>query len=631
MNGHIGLLRCGYRVAGASGAVAGTAARLDRLAREAAPAAMADALDRALGDDPTVYVLREVRSELVLGGEAEPDGRLARRWGDHLARSVLQAIADAGRHGDSANLVRFDDEADHLARFLEDLLDGHAWDHWFHARFSALRGTDPGVAAGTVLLEHRQQAPAVLGLLARRGVLDRLLGLLDQPTLRLLWRGDEDGRPPDDPETARPVFLAALRLIDRLELWDGRRPDTARLWAAWLATGARPPDWGDQTELEATLVDAFRLLADRGHLRPPPDPAEATFQARLELALGELDWLDGKRLRSLLVRLLATCRARRPLPPRPARRQATPRQRELLADLARLVRSGVPLGDGPLDSAGAALRLYAALVADRPRWRDDPAARAVIERLLAAAAGTGNGRAQDPVAALGPDGAALVAAIARSPSAVPEDAVVDTDCAGVFLLLRAAVDARLPRLAERLGAPPIEAVLLGLGLRWAGRGAVVRGRIDPGLALLTGPGNPWALADLRAAWKAVGREQHRRWQSELVALPGLAEPPDEVELGALAGGRLRLTHADRTLALGALGLLRVWGRWLRGFSGSSAAFLLDGFVRRPGQVARLGDDLLVRLEPRPLDVVLAIAGYTDELDLRPLNGTGRLRFQVGGS
>ena len=56
--------------------------------------------------------------------------------------------------------------------------------------------------------------------------------------------------------------------------------------------------------------------------------------------------------------------------------------------------------------------------------------------------------------------------------------------------------------------------------------------------------------------------------------------------------------------------------------------IVDSFVRRPGHVARTGDDLFVQLEPRPLDVVLAIAGYTDELDLRPLYGAGRLRFEV---
>jgi hypothetical protein len=256
----------------------------------------------------------------------------------------------------------------------------------------------------------------------------------------------------------------------------------------------------------------------------------------------------------------------------------------------------------------------------------------VIERLLAAAAGTGNGQEQGAVAALGPDGAALVATLARGPGALPAaDGAVDTNCAGVYLLLRSVTDARLPALIDRLGAPPIGAILLGFGLRWSSEAACVGGRIDPGLVLLGGPQGPRTLDDLRDAWAVIGRRRQRRWQAELLALPGLADPAAEAELPALAHGQLGLPHADRVLALGALALLHAWARWLRGFSASSAPFLLNSFVRRPGRVARVGDDLVVWLEPRPLDVLLTLAGYTDELDLTPLYGRGRLRFEVGGS
>jgi hypothetical protein len=43
----------------------------------------------------------------------------------------------------------------------------------------------------------------------------------------------------------------------------------------------------------------------------------------------------------------------------------------------------------------------------------------------------------------------------------------------------------------------------------------------------------------------------------------------------------------------------------------------------------LAPRVLGRQHPvRPLDVVLTVAGYTDELDLAPLVGQGRARFEV---
>ena len=84
----------------------------------------------------------------------------------------------------------------------------------------------------------------------------------------------------------------------------------------------------------------------------------------------------------------------------------------------------------------------------------------------------------------------------------------------------------------------------------------------------------------------------------------------------------------RRSGLAAAALLRRWSAWLRGFSSSSIPFPLERFVRRPGLVLRVGDDVEARLGRRPLDVVLDLAGYTDPLDLTPLWGSGQLRLEV---
>jgi hypothetical protein len=101
-------------------------------------------------------------------------------------------------------------------------------------------------------------------------------------------------------------------------------------------------------------------------------------------------------------------------------------------------------------------------------------------------------------------------------------------------------------------------------------------------------------------------------------------------LAALDAGRLGIPQADLTLALCAAALLRLWARWLRGFAGSSAGYLLERFVRRPGRIARAGEELTVVLPPAPLDVVLEMAGYAGTCESDPALGHRRVHLLLGG-
>ena len=115
-----------------------------------------------------------------------------------------------------------------------------------------------------------------------------------------------------------------------------------------------------------------------------------------------------------------------------------------------------------------------------------------------------------------------------------------------------------------------------------------------------------------------------------------AEEADQTALAAafaaLEGGRLKRAGDDLTVALAAIATLRIWARWLRGFSESSVPYLLDRFVRRTGRLRIAGDDTLdVDLAPSAFDEVLRMAGYLD-----PLEGAGwlegrRVTFSSGGT
>ncbi|MFN8451268.1 MAG: hypothetical protein U0521_22475 [Anaerolineae bacterium] len=85
-----------------------------------------------------------------------------------------------------------------------------------------------------------------------------------------------------------------------------------------------------------------------------------------------------------------------------------------------------------------------------------------------------------------------------------------TECVGVFLLMRALLDLRLRGLVEQhpfLPEPPPKrwsALLLALGVRWAGKRAVRRGRVDPGLAIFAG-------IDIRTTRAPTLATQRARW------------------------------------------------------------------------------------------------------------------------
>jgi hypothetical protein len=757
VNGTIGRLHCRYQVVGDQPAARRARARLDRLTGDQVPRVMAEALDRTLGADPAVYVLRQVETRLLWTSWDDPDEHLARRWGEHLARAILRSLAQPGQGG--PDLVRFDDEADYAGRFLADLISGTAWNQWYYRPFQHLRAKGTAGAAAAVLAEQDTRLPAVLAVVHRHGALERLLAAVDDTTLERLWHGRADADADDDATAMRPLLLAALRLADRLGLWAGERPELERAWDAYRETDPPKVSWRDPQALTAAVVAVLRQLGRDGWLRRPPELGDERFGSELDLALHDLDWLDTAMLRTTLPRLLdrrdpdrasptapaqarlvapahadqpaevragpahadlpAEVRARpahadqpspgaapylakpahttvpsadsaadlatptwsggrgpsapapRPpddvveLPARPRDGGPTLRQRRLLADLAGLVgdrdgAGGLPrLGPGRVDTAASALLVQGALVAAAPGWGDDPAAKAMVQRLLAAAArlagDPSSGEAARRLAAGDADGALRLLPAATRAAAAPayrfladmgreavvvavalaglgpgaQDRAIWSGSAGVFLLLRAVMDARLASLVEATGYPPLASVLLAVGLRWAGPPGAQHGQVDPGLAVLAGLDCPVTLDGLRSTWAGTRPRDHRRWREALAARVGMERLPRAP--AALRDGRLGLPAADAAIGSTATALLGTWSRWLRGFSSSSVPFLLDGFVRRPGEVLEEAGQVLVRLEPRPLDVVLKLAGYTDELDLRPLGRRGRLRFEVMAS
>jgi len=77
-------------------------------------------------------------------------------------------------------------------------------------------------------------------------------------------------------------------------------------------------------------------------------------------------------------------------------------------------------------------------------------------------------------------------------------------------------------------------------------------------------------------------------------------------------------------------LLRLWTRWLRGFSRASVPYVLEQFIRRPGRIEERADEIAVILLSGPLDPVLEMSGYLASTPPIPWLSHRRVSFRVEG-
>src|SRR6266478_3708192 len=132
MQTRIGHVHIRYRVPERSASSAALLPSLERIVREHIAGFCDRALAEVFEDDPTVYVLRSVSAPVsIFAARATLESRLAAQWGHRLSGAITRAVMAA----ESSNLVRFDNQADFVARFLTDIVTGRAWDQWYYGAF----------------------------------------------------------------------------------------------------------------------------------------------------------------------------------------------------------------------------------------------------------------------------------------------------------------------------------------------------------------------------------------------------------------------------------------------------------------------------------------------------------------
>jgi hypothetical protein len=101
-------------------------------------------------------------------------------------------------------------------------------------------------------------------------------------------------------------------------------------------------------------------------------------------------------------------------------------------------------------------------------------------------------------------------------------------------------------------------------------------------------------------------------------------------LEALSLGHLGELDGDLQVTLLAVALVRLWTRWLSRFSESSVPYVLRNFIRRAGTIHAHAEGLTVDLEPMPLDIVLELSGYLEEIVRVPWLDGRSIRFRIRG-
>ncbi|HEY0606887.1 MAG TPA: hypothetical protein VGD58_28465 [Herpetosiphonaceae bacterium] len=378
MHGRIHNLRYHYRTIGAPGTANVLKSRLDRLGKQQVAEACAEALDQAMGDDPTVYVIRRVTSRLALRSRLT-DEQIARSWGRQMAKAIMQRLAGTG--DDSSQVVQFESQAVYVAHFIADLLENRAWSHWYYTPFQTLQALPPQSALQAVLAEHHAELPAILAALHRSRALDPLLAALEPAAQQALWTNIDHSDSAASVPALRPLFVAALHLAEQLQLGTLEQATAEALLAAY-ARRSPPIDWRDTRSLALTVIAMLRWLFDRGDVFARP--RDTHWRAHLAVALTDLDWLDTLWLQDALEELLSPHTMIRPeLPARPPAAGPTARQRQLCADLAAVLRSArLRLDPQTPDSPANRLRLYAALLDRAPQWAGDSLADQAITQAI---------------------------------------------------------------------------------------------------------------------------------------------------------------------------------------------------------------------------------------------------------
>lgn len=467
---------------------------LESIAQGSLLAEYETALDRVIADPEEVILIKHVHLRCFSRlSEAEPF-RLAKRWGEEMARAVDKAVRMAGDHR-GIDVVRFPNEAAHAAAFLLEVVNHKDPRVWYFARFAGFLRPSPAKTLEAFFEASAKSSGPVLRQLSEMGEISAVLKLLDHRTAARLWKRLSRAGEPIDPQATRPLFAAAVTLLERTQSISLTQARTAKLWEEFKTSRQFRLDWRDPALLADQFVEIIGFLAEC--LRLPPPAWNEVFAAELR----NFDWIDRERVKQRLGAVsdpasdFAGARRRIRQTPRPG---PTPRQRAW----QRVLQSVLDEVDGelsqPINSPVNRLLILAGMIRREPGWENDAGLSAWIEQVLA------NRRLSDFSGATEFQSSPMEAEKLRqqAPQLAGQNAVW-SQAAGSLLLWRGISDLGAAALARRCAFP-----LPGnLGTRWLiaallAKCAGVPVNEDDGLRLLAGIERPVDETQFLDTWQA---------------------------------------------------------------------------------------------------------------------------------
>ena len=647
MQTRIGHVHIRYRVPRDSSGF--TVANLEDVARRR----IADACDRSLADvfenDATVYVLRRVVSRVaVLSKHQTSAAQLAEEWGQNLCRAIVRTIVN---NNDDDNLVRFENQADFVSCFLARLANGDAWDRWYFGAFSSYRGLPLEEIIISVLQDNQELVPEILGRLRKSNALELVINLLSRSSQRDVWQKIIRGAAADTQtiDAFRIFAHAAFEIVDALSLWAGARPSEADLLTSYLRTKPPAPDWTNPTSLATAVSTLLRFLVDERVVNVPSALTDEQLANLNDLLASRFDWLNVDHLLNSLLSVFASPQLKTPeraFTLRPAR--ATPAQKRQLEEMLRLLRTHrIRLAVDSSEAYANLLRLLAVFseadagassakmtgllesaVMTAIALLESASPREALKQLQRGELHAQSSHATDhfkTVIAAGEPALSLVAELVQQTRGSTSEygELIQTECAGLFLLTRVIRDLRVPAALRESGFESIHPLLVGLSIFISN----TNDSLDAGAAVWCGiePENAKAcLSEL----ESLNREQFLTTIGETVAGQHLVDESRVLEPVANVAGHPSSAATIEMLAQLSPLLLAAWARWLPGLAHSSSNYLLENFIRRPGIITLDRHTITVELERRSLDEILKLSGYLDETSPVPWLKNRTIKYRL---
>jgi hypothetical protein len=656
LQSRIGHLHIKYRVPRILPSASLLVPALERIAHDQIGAVCDQAFAETFVGDPTVYVIRRVDFRVAVVSRPEIlESLIATQWGRRLCAAVVESL----RREDGGNVVSFENQADFISAFLTELTTGDAWSKWYFGAFDSYREFERGEASLAVLEDNREWFLETFRRLREKNSLEVVLSYLTVEEQQRLWKGIA-GSAPEEPKEAFQVFIrSALDVLDALQLWSAERPSEHVLLESYLATSPPTPLWTNTGSLADAVADVIQFIISR-HIESAIAPLQVDQITRLEkLFSSRFDWLDVAHLLKRVLLIFQTTTAMqgqkqfvlRPVAP-------STEQKRLLEQIVRLVRAGecqldlrddnphanlvrllVRLSQASDSSSVVSITtllesIIAAWIALRHRADSRQILAALRHRSVLSVGGKVEQTSPGDIAAhlqvVGSSGEPAIALVEellnKSKTSDECDFVVQTECAGLFLLVRAIQDVRLKTTLYESGFESLESLLTGLAICLGGDSVSRNDALEEGAALWAGIESKDSIAKLELL-HSLDCERFEKSFDELLAAQRADTPAGDLKSGDQLAA-VPCSEAVRSLLqTTSIKLLHAWACWLPGFSNSSAPFLLEKFIRRSGAIGVSSTFLEVRLQHGPLDMVLQMAGYLEETPAAQWLGNRRVRFQ----